>query len=142
MCDDNVNRKKISVAFQFGKKAFMRLPQGGRIALFLVLTGVVLLSALKVRNYFTVKLTIVSLLADSSPLAELATRKICWQVVHSGLGHTKDEVIQRVYVIKVGFDFKELDADDIVFSKEKRAILLHLPEPKVISVDDFMTNDY
>ena len=76
-----------------------------------------------------------SVVSEDSPIAELATRKIVWKVVHVGSTVSTETVRETVYTIKAGYDLSQADA---VVDKGAKTVALTLPPPKIISVDHFL----
>ena len=60
-----------------------------------------------------------SVVSENSPIAELATRKIVWKVVHIGSTISTDTVRETVYTIKAGYDLSQ--AETPVVDKEAKA---------------------
>ena len=77
-----------------------------------------------------------SVVSENSPIAELATRKIVWKVVHVGSTVSTDTVRETVYTIKAGYDLSQ--ADTPVVDKGSKTVTLTLPPPKILSVDHFL----
>ena len=77
-----------------------------------------------------------SVVSENSPIAELATRKIVWKVVHIGSTVSTDTVRETVYTIKAGYDLSQ--AETPVVDKEAKTVTLTLPPPKIISIDHFL----
>jgi len=72
-----------------------------------------------------------------TPIAELATREIRWQV----LIHRRESFPAREYLmlrtatIKAGFDLAKLDPKrDLAVDSEKRTVTVTLPPPQVLSI--------
>ena len=80
-----------------------------------------------------------SVVSENSPIAELATRKIVWKVVHIGSTVSTDTVRETVYTIKAGYDLTQ--ADTPVVDKEAKTVTLTLPPPKIISIDHFLQRE-
>ena len=80
-----------------------------------------------------------SVVSENSPIAELATRKIVWKVVHIGSTVSTDTVRETVYTIKAGYDLSQ--AETPVVDKEAKTVTLTLPPPKIISVDHFLQRE-
>lgn len=71
------------------------------------------------------------------PVAELATRELCWKVViHEKENFpAREYVVSKIATIKAGFDLTELDAaHSIRFDADTRRVTVTLPAPKVLSV--------
>ena len=77
-----------------------------------------------------------SIVSENSPIAELATRKIVWKVVHIGSTVSTDTVRETVYTIKAGYDLSQ--AETPVVDKEAKTVTLTFPPPKIISIDHFL----
>ena len=77
-----------------------------------------------------------SVVSENSPIAELATRKIVWKVVHIGSTVSTDTVRETVYTIKAGYDLSQ--AETPVVDKEAKTVTLTLPPPKILSIDHFL----
>ena len=77
-----------------------------------------------------------SVVSENSPIAELATRKIVWKVVHVGSTVSTDTVRETVYTIKAGYDLSQ--AEPPVVDKVAKTVTLALPPPKIISIDHFL----
>jgi hypothetical protein len=80
-----------------------------------------------------------SVMSENSPIAELATRKIVWKVVHIGSTVSTDTVRETVYTIKAGYDLSQ--AETPVVDKEAKTVTLTLPPPKIISIDHFLQRE-
>ena len=80
-----------------------------------------------------------SVVSENSPIAELATRKIVWKVVHIGSTISTDTVRETVYTIKAGYDLSQ--AETPVVDKEAKTVTLTLPPPKIISIDHFLQRE-
>ena len=80
-----------------------------------------------------------SVVSENSPIAELATRKIVWKVVHIGSTVSTDTVRETVYTIKAGYDLSQ--AETPVVDKEAKTVTLTLPPPKIISIDHFLQRE-
>lgn len=78
----------------------------------------------------------MSVVSENSPIAELATRKVVWKVVHVGSTVSTDTVRETVYTIKAGYDLSQ--ADTPVVDKDAKTVTLTLPPPKIVSVDHFL----
>ena len=77
-----------------------------------------------------------SVVSENSPIAELATRKVVWKVVHVGSTVSTDTVRETVYTIKAGYDLAQ--AETPVVDKDAKTVTLTLPPPKIVSVDHFL----
>ena len=77
-----------------------------------------------------------SIVSENSPIAELATRKIVWKVVHIGSTVSTDTVRETVYTIKAGYDLSQAEAP--IVDKAAKTVTLTLPPPKIISIDHFL----
>lgn len=77
-----------------------------------------------------------SVVSENSPIAELATRKVVWKVVHVGSTVSTDTVRETVYTIKAGYDLAQAEAP--VVDKAAKTVKLTLPPPKIVSVDHFL----
>lgn len=77
-----------------------------------------------------------SVVSENSPIAELATRKVVWKVVHVGSTVSTDTVRETVYTIKAGYDLAQ--AETPVVDKAAKTVTLTLPPPKIVSVDHFL----
>ena len=80
-----------------------------------------------------------SVVSENSPIAELATRKIVWKVVHIGSTVSTDTVRETVYTIKAGYDLSQ--AETPVVDKETKTVTLTLPPPKILSIDHFLQRE-
>ena len=80
-----------------------------------------------------------SVVSENSPIAELATRKIVWKVVHIGSTVSTDTVRETVYTIKAGYDLSQ--AETPVVDKEAKTVTLTLPPPKIVSIDHFLQRE-
>ena len=78
----------------------------------------------------------MSVVRENSPIAELATRKVVWKVVHVGSTVSTDTVRETVYTIKAGYDLSQ--ADTPVVDKDAKTVTLTLPPPKIVSIDHFL----
>ena len=77
-----------------------------------------------------------SIVRENSPIAELATRKVVWKVVHIGSTVSTDTVRETVYTIKAGYDLSQAEAP--IVDKAAKTVTLTLPPPKIISIDHFL----
>ncbi len=77
-----------------------------------------------------------SIVAENSPIAELASRRIVWKVVRSDSSVSSDSFRETVYTIKAGYDLSSADAP--VVDKDARKVVITLPAPKIISIDHFL----
>ncbi len=77
-----------------------------------------------------------SIVSEDSPIAELATRRIVWKVVHVGSTVSTDTVRETVYTMKVGYDLAH--ADPPVVDEKAKTVTLTLPPPKIMSLDHFL----
>ena len=80
-----------------------------------------------------------SVVSENSPIAELATRKIVWKVVHVGSTVSTDTVRETVYTIKAGYDLSQ--AETPVVDKAAKTVTLTLPPPKILSIDHFLQRE-
>ena len=80
-----------------------------------------------------------SVVSENSPIAELATRKIVWTVVHIGSTVSTDTVRETVYTIKAGYDLSQ--AETPVVDKAAKTVTLTLPPPKILSIDHFLQRE-
>ena len=80
-----------------------------------------------------------SVVSENSPIAELATRKIVWKVVHIGSTVSTDTVRETVYTIKAGYDLSQ--AETPIVDKAAKTMTLTLPPPKIISIDHFLQRE-
>ena len=80
-----------------------------------------------------------SVVSENSPIAELATRKIVWKVVHIGSTVSTDTMRETVYTIKAGYDLSQ--AETPVVDKEAKTVTLTLPPPKILSIDHFLQRE-
>ena len=80
-----------------------------------------------------------SVVSENSPIAELATRKIVWKVVHIGSTVSTDTVRETVYTIKAGYDLSQ--AETPVVDKTAKTVTLTLPPPKILSIDHFLQRE-
>ena len=77
-----------------------------------------------------------SVVSANSPIAELATRKVVWKVVHVGSTVSTDTMRETVYTVKAGYDLAQADAP--VVDGVSKTVTLTLPPPKILSVDHFL----
>lgn len=77
-----------------------------------------------------------SIVAENSPIAELASRRIVWKVVRSDSSISSDSIRETVYTIKAGYDLAA--AETPVVDKDARKVVITLPAPKIISIDHFL----
>ena len=77
-----------------------------------------------------------SIVSENSTIAELATRKIVWKVVHIDSTVSTDTVRETVYTIKAGYDLSQAEAP--IVDKAAKTVTLTLPPPKIISIDHFL----
>ena len=80
-----------------------------------------------------------SVVSENSPIAELATRKIVWKVVHIGSTISTDTVRETVYTIKAGYDLSQ--AETPIVDKDAKTVTLTLPPPKILSIDHFLQRE-
>jgi len=80
-----------------------------------------------------------SVIRENSPIAELATRKIVWKVVHVGSTVSTDTIRETVYTIKVGYDLSQ--AETPLVNKSEKTVTMTLPPPKIISIDHFLQRE-
>ena len=80
-----------------------------------------------------------SVVSENSPIAELATRKIVWKVVHIGSTISTDTVRETVYTIKAGYDLSQ--AETPIVDKTAKTVTLTLPPPKILSIDHFLQRE-
>ena len=80
-----------------------------------------------------------SVVSENSPIAELATRKIVWKVVHIGSTISTDTVRETVYTIKAGYDLSQ--AETPIVDKAAKTMTLTLPPPKILSIDHFLQRE-
>ena len=80
-----------------------------------------------------------SVVSEKSPIAELATRKIVWKVVHIGSTISTDTVRETVYTIKAGYDLSQ--AETPIVDKDAKTVTLTLPPPKILSIDHFLQRE-
>ena len=80
-----------------------------------------------------------SVISENSPIAELATRKIVWKVVHIGSTVSTDTVRETVYTIKAGYDLSQ--AETPVVDTAAKTVTLTLPPPKILSIDHFLQRE-
>ncbi len=80
-----------------------------------------------------------SIVSENSPIAELATRKIVWKVVHIGSTVSSDTVRETVYTIKAGYDLSQ--AETPIVDKDAKTVTLTLPPPKIFSIDHFLQRE-
>ena len=80
-----------------------------------------------------------SVIRENSPIAELATRKIVWKVVHVGSTVSTDTIRETVYTIKVGYDLSQ--AEPPLVNKSEKTVTMTLPPPKIISIDHFLQRE-
>ena len=80
-----------------------------------------------------------SVVSENSPIAELATRKIVWKVVHIDSTVSTDTVRETVYTIKAGYDLSQ--AETPIVDKAAKTMTLTLPPPKIISIDHFLQRE-
>jgi len=77
-----------------------------------------------------------SVVSENSPVAELATRKIVWKVVHVGSTASTDTVRETVYTIKAGYDLAQAETPAV--DRDAKTVTLTLPPPKIVSIDHFL----
>ena len=77
-----------------------------------------------------------SVVAENSPIAELASRRIVWKVVRSDSSISSDSLRETVYTIKAGYDLSAAEAP--VVDKDAKKVVVTLPAPKIISIDHFL----
>ncbi|MBR1921393.1 MAG: DUF4230 domain-containing protein [Kiritimatiellae bacterium] len=77
-----------------------------------------------------------SVVSENSPVAEFATRKVVWKVLHVGSTLSTDMVRETVYTIKAGYDLAKAGAP--VVDTAAKTVTLTLPPPKIISIDHFL----
>ena len=80
-----------------------------------------------------------SVVSENSPIAELATRKIVWKVVHIGSTISTDTVRETDYTIKAGYDLSQ--AETPIVDKDAKTVTLTLPPPKILSIDHFLQRE-
>ena len=80
-----------------------------------------------------------SIVSENSPIAELATRKIVWKVVHIGSTVSTDTVRETVYTIKAGYDLSQ--SEEPIVDKAAKTVTLTLPPPKILSIDHFLQRE-
>ena len=80
-----------------------------------------------------------SVVSENSPIAELATRKIVWKVVHIDSTVSTDTVRDTVYTIKAGYDLSQTETP--VVDKAAKTVTLTLPPPKILSIDHFLQRE-
>ena len=80
-----------------------------------------------------------SIVSENSPIAELATRKIVWKVVHIDSTVSTDTVRETVYTIKAGYDLSQ--AEEPIVDKAAKTVTLTLPPPKILSIDHFLQRE-
>lgn len=86
-------------------------------------------------NRFKTRTFVQTFLEENSPIAEMATRRIKWRVTKTDDGVGKTKVVDTVYVVKIGYDFSKLEAEDIMVDSENKSVKIVLPPVKIISVD-------
>lgn len=74
-----------------------------------------------------------SVVAENSPIAELATRKVVWRVFDVSSTFAKDTVRDTVYTIKAGYDLREIETTAV--DPVAKTVTVSLPPPKIISID-------
>ena len=77
-----------------------------------------------------------SVVAENSPIAELASRRIVWKVVRSDSSVSSDSFRETVYTIKAGYDLATAETPAV--DKDAKKIVITLPAPKIISIDHFL----
>ena len=77
-----------------------------------------------------------SVVAENSPIAEFASRRIVWKVVRHDSSVSSDTMRETVYTIKAGYDLTK--ADPPVVDADRKTVVFTLPAPKIISVDHFL----
>ena len=77
-----------------------------------------------------------SVVAENSPIAEFASRRIVWKVVRCDSSVSSDTMRETVYTIKAGYDLTK--ADPPVVDPDRKTVVFTLPAPKIISVDHFL----
>ena len=80
-----------------------------------------------------------SVIRENSPIAELATRKIVWKVVHVGSTVSTDTIRETVYTIKTGYDLSQ--AGTPLVNKSEKTVTMTLPPPKILSIDHFLQRE-
>ena len=80
-----------------------------------------------------------SVVRENSPIAELATRKIVWKVVHIGSTVSTDTMRETVYTIKAGYDLSQAEAP--IVNKSEKTVTITLPPPKILSLDHFLQRE-
>lgn len=78
-----------------------------------------------------------SAITADSPIAELATRKVVWKVVHVGSTASTDTVRETVYTVKVGYDLARAAAPSV--DTDAKTVTLSLPPPKIVSIDHVLS---
>ncbi len=77
-----------------------------------------------------------SVVSENSPIAEFATRRIVWKIVHVGSTISKDTVRETIYTVKVGYDLAKCDPPAV--DTEAKTVTISLPPPKIMSIDHFL----
>ncbi len=77
-----------------------------------------------------------SVVSENSPIAELATRKIVWKIVHVDSSMSRDTLRETVYTVKVGYDLAMSEVP--VVDADAKTVTLTLPPPKIMSIDHFL----
>ena len=77
-----------------------------------------------------------SIVSENSPIAELATRKIVWKVVHASSTISTDTLRETVFTVKIGYDLAT--ADMPIVDNKAKTVTLRMPPPKIISIDHFL----
>ena len=77
-----------------------------------------------------------TVVAENSPIAEFASRRIVWKVVRVDSSISSDSVRETVYSIKVGYDLSK--AGQPVVDAVAKKVTITLPEPKIIAIDHFL----
>ena len=117
-------------------KRFLGLPLALLAAAALAAGGLFAFLAWRDRQALSFASSVVS---ENSPIAELATRKIVWKVVHVGSTVSTDTLRETVYTIKAGYDLAQ--AEPPVVDKDAKTVTLTLPPPKILSIDHFLQRE-
>lgn len=77
-----------------------------------------------------------SVVAENTPIAELATRRIVWRVFTVDSSVAKDSYRDTIYTIKAGYDLAQIEV--IGVDAAAKTVTISLPPPKLVSVDYFL----
>lgn len=77
-----------------------------------------------------------SVVAENTPIAELATRRIVWRVFTVDSSVAKDSYRDTIYTIKAGYDLAQIEVTGV--DAAAKTVTISLPPPKLVSVDYFL----